>query len=199
MNGFFASGQMSSEEKQNILSQHKTIYDGYVTRHNQNLNPQPLYVQDFANDKEGLVVNNKGDVKTYTNVGINESTDEMKEDLGIENLKLGKKYKIKAPSYYEDDVEFTGETPFEDKDKSMYSFRGPKSSHSMGKKGVEDYIFDPEEEKFDLEEGQMCNECGMYEETCECWTNEMDEDLKESFNDQRNQITEMFNRFKNYN
>ena len=96
MNGFFASGQMSSEEKQNILSQHKTIYDGYVTRHNQNLNPQPLYVQDFANDKEGLVVNNKGDVKTYTNVGINESTDEMKEDLGIENLKLGKKYKIKA-------------------------------------------------------------------------------------------------------
>lgn len=184
MNGFFASGQMSSEEKQNILDQHKTIYDGYVTRQNQNLNPQPLYVQDFANDKGGIVVNNKGNVKPYSNVGINESMEEaecvecgyneeeMTEDLGTEKLRMGKKYRIKTPSYYEDDVEFTGELPLGDEGKSMYSFKGPKSGHSMNKKGVEDYIFDPEE---------------------------MDDDIKESFKDQRNQIIEMFNRFKNYN
>jgi hypothetical protein len=34
---------------------------------------QPLYTQDFANDKLGMVVNNKGEVKAYTNMGINES------------------------------------------------------------------------------------------------------------------------------
>lgn len=59
-------------ERKNILDQHKSLYDGYVTQYGQN-NQQPLYVQDFANDKEGITVNNKGEVKTYTNIGINES------------------------------------------------------------------------------------------------------------------------------
>jgi hypothetical protein len=36
---------------------------------------QPLFVQDFANDKNGVTVSNKFDVKHYTNVGINESTE----------------------------------------------------------------------------------------------------------------------------
>jgi hypothetical protein len=35
-------------------------------------NTQPLTVYDFAGDKEGLVVNNKGEVKKYSNMGINE-------------------------------------------------------------------------------------------------------------------------------
>jgi hypothetical protein len=61
-----------NEERQNILDQHKKVYDGYVTNHI-NSSEQPLYVQDLANDKGGITVNNKGEVKTYTNVGINES------------------------------------------------------------------------------------------------------------------------------
>jgi hypothetical protein len=64
---------MTNEEKDNILNQHKTIYDGYVTEYGQQTNKQPLYVQDYANDKVGLVVSNKGVVKPYTNMGINES------------------------------------------------------------------------------------------------------------------------------
>jgi hypothetical protein len=63
---------ITREEKENILNQHKTIYDGYVTQYGQN-NEQPLYVQDFANDKNGITVSNKGNVKTYTNMNINES------------------------------------------------------------------------------------------------------------------------------
>ena len=65
--------KMTNEERDNILNQHKTIYDGYVTEYGQQSNTQPLYVQDYANDKEGLVVSNKGVVKPYTNMGINES------------------------------------------------------------------------------------------------------------------------------
>lgn len=63
---------ISKEEKENILNQHKTIYDGYVTMYGQS-NQQPLYVQDYANDKEGITVSNKGNVKSYTNMNINES------------------------------------------------------------------------------------------------------------------------------
>lgn len=69
MNQYFF--KMTREEKESILDKHKTIYDGYVTNYSQS-NTQPLYVQDFANDKAGLTVNNKGDVSEYKNVRINE-------------------------------------------------------------------------------------------------------------------------------
>lgn len=72
-------GQISPAEKQDILSKHREIYDGYKTMLPNVSNTQPLYVQDFANDKNGLVVNNKGEVKQYTNVGINEQVEESKE------------------------------------------------------------------------------------------------------------------------
>lgn len=65
--------KMSQAEKNNILDQHKSIYDGFVTQFGQTSNTQPLYVQDYANDKGGLVVSNQGNVKSYTNMGINES------------------------------------------------------------------------------------------------------------------------------
>jgi len=65
--------KVSQAERNNILDQHKTIYDGFVTQYGQTNNEQPLYVQDYANDKGGLVVTNKGVVKPYTNMGINES------------------------------------------------------------------------------------------------------------------------------
>ena len=71
MNAYFF--KMTKEEKSNILDQHKTLYDGYVTRYNQESNQYPLYVQDYANDKNGITVSNKGNVKQYTNININES------------------------------------------------------------------------------------------------------------------------------
>lgn len=71
MNSYFF--KMNKEEKNNILDQHKQAYDGYVTRYNQESNQTPLYVQDYANDKNGITVNNQGVVKSYTNMGINEA------------------------------------------------------------------------------------------------------------------------------
>jgi len=75
MNAYFVG--ITQQEKNNILDQHKKIYDGYRIVQQTNTQPQPLYVQDFANDKEGFVVNNRGDVKKYTNMGINESQEEF--------------------------------------------------------------------------------------------------------------------------
>ena len=71
---------ITNEDRQNILDKHKHVYDGYVTNY---IKPseQPLYVQDLANDKGGITVNNKGEVKKYTNIKINEEIDEMQLDM----------------------------------------------------------------------------------------------------------------------
>lgn len=70
MNAYFF--KMTNEERENILDQHKTVYDGYVTSYVQPEKNQPLYVQDMANDKQGLTVSNKGVVTGYKNMNINE-------------------------------------------------------------------------------------------------------------------------------
>jgi hypothetical protein len=86
MSGYFAAGRLTQEERENILDQHRHVYDGYKTMQPEVKNEQPLYVQDFAKDKVGAVVNNKGEVKAYTNVGINEQVEEkeMCEQCGGE-------------------------------------------------------------------------------------------------------------------
>ena len=146
----------------------------------------------------------------------------MTEDIGVEKLKKGSKYSMRTPAYDEDELEFTGETPYDDGEKSMYSFRGPKSSHSMNKKGVEDYIIEPEDlTKDDLSDGYAFSDLDEDDETIYAsddifsddvyemeemidendW-NEMEEeleDLDESFFTQKQKITEMFKRFSNYN
>jgi hypothetical protein len=71
----YGIGQLSAAEKSDILDQHRSLYNGYQTMEPKVSNTQPLYVYDPAGDKEGLVVNNKGEVKKYTNFGINEQVE----------------------------------------------------------------------------------------------------------------------------
>jgi hypothetical protein len=84
MRGYFGLGQLSAAEKSDILDQHKSVYNGYQTMQPQVSNTQPLYVYDAAGDKEGFVVNNRGEVKKYTNMGINEQveTNEVCDECG---------------------------------------------------------------------------------------------------------------------
>lgn len=84
MRNYIGIGQISSEDKQDILNQHKSLYNGYQTLQPNVSNKQPLTVYDFAGDKDGFVVNNKGEVKKYTNVGINEQveTKEVCDECG---------------------------------------------------------------------------------------------------------------------
>ena len=116
-----------NEEKENILNQHKNVYDGYVTNYAKP-NEQPLFVQDFANDKNGITVNNKGEVKRYTNVGINENIDEMELDMigdGPMDLEAGvfdeemyeedeMDFDMEKEPSYDVDVEFTDEIEEDD-------------------------------------------------------------------------------------
>ncbi len=64
---------MSDEDRQSILKQHATVYDGYAVG-NVPTNMTPLTVYDAAGDKEGVTVDMNGNVKTYRNHGINEIT-----------------------------------------------------------------------------------------------------------------------------
>jgi uncharacterized protein YoxC len=74
MNAYFFN--ITPEERVSILDKHKHIYNGYQALQPNVPNPQPLYVQDYANDKEGITINNKGEVMTYRNHNINESVKE---------------------------------------------------------------------------------------------------------------------------
>lgn len=76
----WAIGLMSNQEKKNILDKHKHVYDGYRTMEPKIASEQPLYVQDFANDKGGVTVSNKNNVTAYKNMGINEQVQPMEEE-----------------------------------------------------------------------------------------------------------------------
>jgi hypothetical protein len=80
----WAIGLMSNEEKSNILDKHRSLYDGYRTMQPKIKSEQPLYVQDFANDKGGVTLSNKNVVTSYKNVGINEQVEskDMCEQCG---------------------------------------------------------------------------------------------------------------------
>lgn len=146
MNAYFFP--VSNEERENILNKHKHVYNGYKTLNpNPVENEQPLFVQDFANDKVGLVVNNKGEVKPYTNMGINESR------------------KRKPYLATEEEVEefFRFEDPEEVEKKKKE--RESELDAAMAMLGMED-MEDMEDELFESE--HMCEQCGLKESICEC-------------------------------
>ena len=95
MNAYFFN--ITNEERSNILDKHKEIYDGYVTEYGKGSNQQPLYVQDYANDKGGITVNNSGDVGVYRNTNINEMRHDGKDtglfsDEATEDVFSGSKF-----------------------------------------------------------------------------------------------------------
>ena len=140
MNAYFVN--IGNEERENILNRHKHVYNGYKTLNpNPVENEQPLFVQDFANDKEGLVVNNKGDVKTYTNMGINEAR-KRKPYLATEE-------EVDEFFYFEDPEEV------EKKKKERES----DLDAAMSMLDVEDKLSESE---------HMCEQCGLKESLCEC-------------------------------
>lgn len=314
---FYGIGQMSQNEKNNILNKHQEVYMGYKKVHTPINEPQSLFVQDFANDKSGITVNGDGEVSEYNNkIYMKESKEkicsecgsvmnedmceqcgsEMEEDIydvedlnsdnefdyveedvefeqmesafsedldeiegplysevkpaynfksegpmyadgpyggmreeleevDLDKLMKGKKYKFKPHKHYEDTLEYddfheypTG-TP-------MYGFKGEKDSwHAMGPDFVEKYLHDIDEtEEFDLEdEGEtdtaftkmkrghkpvdidwedidtVWNKMKRGHEPEDVDFEEIDSDIKESFLVQKNKINEMFNRFKKYN
>lgn len=190
--------KMTNEERTNILDQHKTIYDGYVTEYAQGENKQPLYVQDFANDKGGITVNNKGEVKPYTNMGINESIDGRLDMIGDgdDDLRNGTVDFSSIDNDNDDSYISLGMTDNEDDhgDLSMYNpYYGDKNfDFDIELDEVDDTILDLKPEWSDEEES-IVND--IYEDSFD----EVDEEEKDGFLNKLNESLDMFRRFKKYN
>jgi len=208
---------MTQAEKNDILDKHKTVYDGYVTQYAQGNNQEPLYVQDFANDKEGLVVNNKGEVKPYTNMGINES--ELPLDMigdGEDDLINGTVDIDDETSWEDEDIEYISlgltddgelEEGFDDyfrkrlyKDYDPNDYSDLSKMFKPGMKDVEGNTLrsgddeDNDEEDMDLEDDDDFDP--VFEGY---FSDEVDEDILPEFTEKLNESLDMFRRFKKYN
>jgi hypothetical protein len=100
---------MTNEERENILDQHKTVYDGYLTSYVQPEKNQPLYVQDMANDKQGITVSNKGVVTGYKNMNINEMRYDGKSTGLFSEEEPKEQGHISGGSIYEPEESFESE------------------------------------------------------------------------------------------
>jgi hypothetical protein len=160
---------MNKAERNDILDQHRQVYDGFVTTYGQQINQQPLYVQDYANDKGGITVNNKGEVKSYTNMRINEMRyDGMDTGLFSEE---------------EDD----------------YTYMTPTEEDFSGNDGIGDGPDDLEYGTMDLPFSiEMDEEDEYFEEDSYLDNEDIDEDMVEPLQEQINKTLNMFKRFKKY-
>ena len=200
MNSYFF--KMTNEERNNILDQHKELYNGFATN-NVTSNQQPLYVQDFANDKGGVTVSNKGDVMTYRNMNINEDIYSGSEGFepyetfeGEQYVSLGEKLDMIGDGPYDlpngtidvDDTE--SETMFliepDDDEDFFKDYEDGWEGHPF------DYmknagLMDDEDEDFELNLDDLMD-LGDEE-------NEIEEDVINNINES----LDMFKRFRKYN
>jgi hypothetical protein len=213
---------MDKQEKDNILDQHKHIYDGYVTKYNQQSNQTPLYVQDLANDKMGLTVNNKGVVKPYSNMNINETHTGSDMIGGDPQSQSNMKYRhLKNGTV---DFDNFSDTNLVDKDTMNDNYPSPNENEqeyvSYGNfkdemsQNLDQYEYDIDElEDFSTDGLYSDNDETEYDETEDDETEDdedynFSDDLDISSVDEENQydvlsnINEslnMFKKFKNYN
>jgi len=212
MNAYFF--KMTKEEKSNILDQHKSLYDGYVTRYNQESNQYPLYVQDYANDKNGITVSNKGNVKQYTNININESPLDRIGD-GPYDLKNGT---VDIDSYMDTEERNTqfmhdvypspNEEEFDYESFGNYAndMKQNEDQYEYDIDQLEDYSSEEINETFDddFEDSEQDDPFIEMGEDFEEVDNEeiisnVDEDVLPEFYSQLQESLDMFKRFKKYN
>ena len=214
MNAYFF--RMSKDEKDNILDQHKHLYDGYVTKYNQESNQTPIYVQDLANDKMGVTLDNKGNVKNYTNFRVNESPLDRIAD-GPMDLKNGTVDVDSVMSTDEDNTEFMHDAlPSPNEDEFDYETFGKFSDEMEVNKDrfefdideLEDYSSEQMNEMYDDDMEPESEGNGEEEEIVGTvpdfdWlrthqSDDEDEDLSDIVSS-LNESLDMFNRFKKYN
>jgi hypothetical protein len=270
---FYSLGQLSNTDKNNILNKHKELYNGYKQVAQPISNEQPLYVQDFAGDKNGITVNNKGEVSGYNNkIYMRESEEKMCSECGgmmyegecsecgygkmeeeteegiydVEDINPKNKFDYTDESEMDEDHmelyepmesafadeldEISGPSPLYSDVKPAFNFKSEGPNYADGPYGGmrEDELDEIDLDKLekgkkykfkspsfedDLEyedepysniedEGEMDTPFsrmrrGHEPEDVE-WE-DIDDDIKESFITQKNKINEMFNRFKKYN
>jgi hypothetical protein len=189
---------MTNEEKQNILDKHKTVYDGFVTNY---IKPkqQELYVQDFANDKEGITINNKGVVTNYKNMGINESSVENEENDSY-MVSVGEQIDMIGDG--ENDLKH-GTVGDDIMDPELFNDNIEQCEHCGGLGHHEDTDEECEEcggtgfydKLYNLKDEESLNMDFPYSDDIKL---DVEEELQEPLMEQLDKTLDMFKRFKNY-
>jgi hypothetical protein len=196
---------MTNEERSNILDQHKEIYDGYVTSYAQQPNQQPLYTQDFANDKQGLTVNNKGVVTTYKNVGINE----MRHDGKSTGLFSDEEQEYKE-GYISAGVEYAPEETFEglhdmigdgenDLEHGVFGDESEGDQILVSPESDDDLVFGPDSDIFDDEDDSLFGNDLDSLFNLDTEEDYIEEETKEQIISKINESLDMFKRLSKYN
>lgn len=215
MNAYFF--KMDKQEKDNILDQHKHIYDGYVTKYNQQSNQTPLYVQDLANDKMGLTVNNKGVVKPYSNMNINETHTGLDMIGGDPQSQSNMKYRhLKNGTV---DFDNFSDTNLVDKESMNNDYPSPNENEqeyvSYGN-FKDEMSQNLDQYEYDIDELEDYSTDGLYSDDDETEDDETEDDEDYNFSDDLdissvdeenqydvlsniNESLNMFKKFKNYN
>jgi len=182
---------MTQAEKNNILDQHKTIYDGFATQYGQP-KEQPLYIQDFANDKGGITLNNKGEVKSYTNMRINE--DVFTGSMGTP----GQTFDFGGPDGTFDDEEFMVSVGEQldmigdgSDDLDHGTFEDDETEMLVSPEGDMEVFFDDEDMESEWNEPK-------FKGIDLSKSDDIDMDEIEPLQEQLNKTLDMFKRFKNY-
>jgi hypothetical protein len=205
MNTYFF--KMTNEERDNILDQHKTVYDGYVTSYVQPEKNQPLYVQDMANDKQGLTVSNKGVVTGYKNMNINEMRFDGKSTGLFSEEEPKEQGHISPGAIYDTEESFESEM-----DEEYYVSLGEQLDMiGDGPMDLDHGVFgDDDMDDFDREDNEyedrlphrfddeLEDDSFVFDVDSEIF-NDVDEDETEALFDSLKESLDMFKRFTKYN
>ena len=187
--------QISNEEKESIRNSHSSFYNGYATG-NVPSNLQPLRVDNSVNDHNGITVDNKGNVKQYTNHRVNE---EQADDMDISDVDSADNFESGGPEQF--DSEYSDESYGMDIDSIMNMFGDDMSSDNVDDEectmntdldGKETYDNEESAYTFDSQGGDD-NVYGEGDDEIE------DDTLYETVKKDKKYINEMFNRLKKYN
>jgi hypothetical protein len=122
----------------------RSMYDPYYGDDDDDfMDYESSYTEDGMDDPD-----NEDD--GYEDMNASEVTDGEMDEIDIKDLVKGKKYRYKSPSH-QDDVEFGDEREYHD-GKNMYGFKGGDTGYSLGKRGVEDFINNLDDEDEELYE-----------------------------------------------
>ena len=203
MNAYFF--KMTSEERSNILDQHKEIYDGYVTSYAQQPNQQPLYVQDYANDKGGINVNNRGEVSTYSNMRINEMRHDGKS-TGLFSDEEPKEGYISAGVEYAPEETFEGLHDMigdgdDDLEHGVFGDESQWDEILVSPESDDDLVFSPDSSIFDDEDEDDSLFGNDLDSLFNLDTEEdyIEEETKEQVVSKINESLDMFRRLTKYN
>ncbi len=203
MNAYFF--KMTNEERSNILDQHKQVYDGYVTSYVQPEKNQLLYIQDMANDKQGLTVSNKGVVTGYKNMNINEMKHDGKSTGLFSDEEPKEQGHISPGAIY--DTEETFES--EEQDEYYVSLGEQLDMIGDGEDDLEHGVFGYEDEDdfgFATHDGGFGEDDSEYEDEDDLvFTpdskifDDIDQDEVDGLFDDLRESLDMFKRFTKYN